>query len=61
MYKSIPDKLDNYFESKKLAPTWRRMAVCIIKNDHTCKGLSFGQTKNQNERMKTLLNKYKNL
>jgi predicted phosphoadenosine phosphosulfate sulfurtransferase len=60
-YKKIPDKLDNDFESKKMAPTWRRMAVCILKNDHLCKTLSFAQTKNQQERMKALLEKYKNL
>jgi len=37
------------------------MAGCILKNDHLCKGLSFTQTKNQVERMKMLLEKYKNL
>ena len=61
IYKSIPDKLDNDFESKKLAPTWRRMAICILKNDQLCKTLSFTQTKEQHERMKVLLEKYKNL
>lgn len=61
IYKKIPDKLNNDFESKKLAPSWRRMAICILKNDHICKSLSFTQTKNQNERMKKLIEKYKNL
>jgi len=60
-YKYIEDYLDNELESKKLAPTWRRMAMCILKNDHLCKGLSFTQTKNQSERMKYLIEKYKNL
>ncbi|MDR1167590.1 MAG: DUF3440 domain-containing protein [Heliobacteriaceae bacterium] len=61
IYKRIPDKLDNKFEQKRLAPTWRRMATCILKNDQLCKSLSFAQTKKQRERMKTLLMKYKNL
>jgi predicted phosphoadenosine phosphosulfate sulfurtransferase len=58
-YKYIEDYLDNELESKRLAPTWRRMAMCILKNDHLCKGLSFTQTKNQTERMKQLVEKYK--
>lgn len=60
-YKRIPDHLDSKIESTKNAPTWRRMAVCILKNDHLCKSLSFTQTKNQVERVKTLIEKYKNL
>lgn len=60
-YKSIPDALDPEIESKKAAPTWRRMAACILKNDHLCKSLSYAQTKNQVERMKYLIAKYKNL
>lgn len=60
-YRRIPDALDNNLEAKRAAPTWRRMAVCILKNDHLCKGLSFAQTKNQVERMKALVKKYKNI
>lgn len=60
-YRAVPDFLDNGIESKKAAPTWRRMASCILKNDHLCKGLSFTQTKNQVTRMKRLLEKYKNI
>jgi len=60
-YKAIPDALNSKLESKRAAPTWRRMATCILKNDHLCKGLSFAQTKNQTERMKLLVEKYKKL
>jgi len=60
-YKKIEDCLGGNIESKKFAPTWRRMAMCIIKNDHLCKGLSFAQTKNQIERQKQLIEKYRNL
>lgn len=60
-YKKIEDCLDGSIESKKFAPTWRRMAMCILKNDHLCKGLSFAQTKHQAERQKQLIEKYRNL
>lgn len=60
-YKKIPDKLDSKLEARKLAPTWRRMCICILKNDHLCKSLSFSQTKNQDVRMKVLLEKYKDI
>jgi len=59
IYDSIPDTLPIWAESKKLGPTWRRMAICILKNDQLCHSLSFGQTKNQRERMQALLEKYK--
>jgi predicted phosphoadenosine phosphosulfate sulfurtransferase len=61
VYTKINDCLDVKIESAKLAPTWRRMAICILKNDHLCKTISFTQTKQQQERMKELLTKYKNL
>lgn len=61
VWKRIPDKLEGNYEAKKLAPSWRRMAICILKNDHMCKTISFSQTKHQQERMKQLLMKYKNI
>lgn len=60
-YKKIEDRLEGNLESKKYAPTWRRMAMCILKNDHLCKGLSFAQTKHQAERQRQLIEKYRNL
>lgn len=41
--------------------TWRRMAMCIIKNDYTCKSLSFGMTKDLTVRQKAIMGKYKNI
>ena len=58
IYKKIPDKLPFWAESKKIGPSWRRMAICILKNDILCRSLSFSQTKNQRERINTLLRKY---
>lgn len=60
-YKRIEDHVDGEFEPKHYGPTWRRMAMCILKNDYLCKSLSFGQTKQQLERQKQLLEKYRNL
>lgn len=41
-YKKIPDEAPNSLEAKCWAPSWRRMARCILRNDYYCKGL--GQT-----------------
>jgi len=46
----IPDEADKKLESSKKAPSWRRLAKVILKNDKICKSLSFGQTKNQYEK-----------
>lgn len=58
VFKGIPDVIPSRLEAKKIAPTWRRMAICILKNDQLCRSLSFSQTKHQRERMKYLLKKY---
>ena len=57
----VPDTMDHKLESKHAGPTWRRMAICILKNDYLCKGLSFAQTKYQSEKMRLLIDKYKNI
>jgi len=41
-YKSIPQEAPPQLESKQWAPSWRRMAKCLLRNDYWCKGL--GQT-----------------
>jgi predicted phosphoadenosine phosphosulfate sulfurtransferase len=58
IYKSIPDKLPFWAEAKRIGPSWRRMAICILKNDQLCRSLSFSQTKRQRERMQFMLDKY---
>ncbi|MDD2315680.1 MAG: DUF3440 domain-containing protein [Proteiniphilum sp.] len=60
-YQTVPDTMNHKLESKHAGPTWRRMAICILKNDYLCKGLSFAQTKNQSERMQQIIEKYKNI
>lgn len=48
-------------DSKDDVLTWKRMCMCIIKNDYTCKGLSFGMTKDLVKRQRELTEKYKNI
>lgn len=45
-YPKFPDEAPRKLEAKKKAPSWRRMALCILKNDFWCKSLSFAMTKN---------------
>lgn len=42
-------------------PTFKRMCVCIMKNDHLCKYMGFSQTKNELERRKAIMQKYQSL
>lgn len=42
-------------------PTFKRMCICIIKNDHLCKFMGFSLTKTETEIRKKAETKYKNL
>jgi predicted phosphoadenosine phosphosulfate sulfurtransferase len=42
-------------------PTYKRMCICIMKNDHLCKYMGFSLTKTENELRKQAETKYKNL
>lgn len=46
-YDQIPDAAPHDLEVKQWAPSWRRMARCILRNDYYCKGL--GQTQPKSE------------
>ena len=46
-YSSIPDEAPHSLEVKCWAPSWKRMARCILRNDYYCKGL--GQTQPKSE------------
>lgn len=41
--------------------TWKRMAMCIIKNDYWCKSLNFGLNKMQQQKKKDAMEKYKTI
>ena len=42
-------------------PSYKRMCVCIIKNDYYCTYMGFGKTKEAIEKRKRILEKYRNL
>ncbi len=41
----LPDEAPYILESKKLVPSWRRVAKSLLRNDFWCKGLGFTQHK----------------
>ena len=44
-----------------LIPTWKRLCITILKNDHIGKYMGFSQTKAESAKRKKALEKYKNL
>ena len=58
-FDEYPDDLE--VTNFKEVPTYKRMCVCIIKNDYFCKYMGFAQTKNEVERRKKAIERYKNL
>lgn len=54
----IPDHTDD-IKSTKDIPSWKRMCFCILKNDHICRSMGFGLTREQQRRLDHLKEKYK--
>ena len=48
-------------DSKQDILTWRRMCMCILKNDYICKGLSFSMNKQMIEKSRELTSRYKRI
>lgn len=42
----------------KAIPTYKRMCICILKNDHTCKYMGFSPTKTEMKKRKEAIKKY---
>ncbi len=40
-------------------PTYKRMCICILKNDHSCKYMGFALTKREREIKDMITKKYK--
>ncbi len=53
----IPDHTDDIKSSKDL-PSWKRMCYCILRNDHTCRFMGFGVSREQKKLIDTLKQKY---
>ena len=56
----IPDHTDD-IKSTKDIPSWKRMCYCILKNDHICRFMGFGLTKEQRKNIELIKEKYKNI
>jgi len=53
----IPDHTDD-IKSTKDIPSWKRMCFCILKNDHICRFMGFGMTREQQKNIDILKEKY---
>ena len=53
----IPDHTDDIKTTKDI-PSWKRMCYCILKNDHICRFMGFGLTRDQQHRVDVLKKKY---
>lgn len=58
-FDEYPDELNvaNFAE----VPSYKRMCVCIMKNDHTCKYMGFAPTKEEAQRRRNAIRKYRGL
>lgn len=56
-----PDHLDCLNSHNSDVTSWKRFAITILKNDHTCKYLGLAPTKHQMERQKFIQRKYSRL
>ncbi|MBE6693948.1 MAG: DUF3440 domain-containing protein [Ruminococcaceae bacterium] len=56
----IPDDTDDVKSTRDI-PSWKRMCYCILKNDHNCRFMGFGLTREQQNRIAALKSKYGNL
>lgn len=54
----IPDHTDDIKSTRDL-PSWKRMCYCILRNDHTCRFMGFGLTREQQRKVAALKEKYK--
>lgn len=58
-FEEYPDDLD--IKDFKSVPSYKRMCVCIMKNDYYCKYMGFAQTKDEIKRRKEAYERYRNL
>lgn len=54
----IPDHTDDIKSSRDI-PSWKRMCYCILKNDHNCRFMGFGLSREQRRQVDMLREKYK--
>ena len=56
----IPDDTDD-IKSTKDIPSWKRMCYCILKNDHICRFMGFGMSKQQKKHIDINRRKYESV
>ena len=56
----ILDDTDD-IKSTRDIPSWKRMCCCILKNDHICRSMGFGMTRDQQRRIDAIRHKYKSV
>ena len=56
----IPDHTDDIKSSRDI-PSWKRMCFCILNNDHICRFMGFGMTREQQKRINVIREKYKSV
>jgi predicted phosphoadenosine phosphosulfate sulfurtransferase len=56
-----PDDLDCLDSHNSDVTSWKRFAITILKNDHTCKYLGLSPTKHQQDRQKYIQKKYSSI
>ena len=59
--KRFPDHLDMLSCHNGMVASWKRFAITILKNDHTCKYMGLAPTKEQALRQREIMEKYKKL
>ncbi len=59
--KRFPDDLDDLSCSNGTVASWKRFAITVLKNDHTCKYMGLAPTKEQAARQKYISQKYKRI
>ena len=56
-----PDHLDMLKCNNSDVTSWKRFAITILKNDHTCKYMGLSPTKEQAVRQRSIVEKYKTI
>mgnify|MGYP005990836503 CR=1 FL=1 len=54
-----PDHVDFVKKNNSMVHSWKRFAITILKNDHTCKYMGLAPTKQQATRQREIMKKYK--
>ena len=55
---NIPDHTDD-IKSTRDVPSWKRMCFCILKNDHLCRNMGFGLSRQDQLKIDKIRKKYK--